>query len=941
MGPTAVIATALGSAVDQAVKFGIPGGFAQAQAIAVNVGMSSISPSAPIISNLTTVGSPVQYGIMEIQFDLTPGTGQAAFSSTGVGNDRYSQTSVEVWAIFESPTAVQKKRDCYWHVGYNTGAVTSGWEHYSTSGTDKWRSRWIALETGTWTVTVYARDNRAPLGGLTISSPVTIAVLSGSNLGYLRRDTRDGTFLQYAGGTPFYPRGLNIAHEQDGHPSDGITEWTTYLNDLQTYKGNIVRRWMDAASGDIAEWLASSALYRGRTNYYGGLGVYNQVAFHRMEGLASAAASRNIAVIMAFMDYRTGLGGTSSATTKYWDQSPYSSANGGPVPAANSEQFWTNTTAQTYFKRMMRYWEARLGAYWNIIKQPGNELTSWGTGATSFGSSTVKNNLIAWNAVMSAWAKAGDGTTFTGNPYQLWFSGANEWEPNSKLVFDVGNLDNQYADTNTDAADIHRYIDWERALIHQVPSAASPALVDMGWGIQRRLSRGRFFTIVAEGGLRAPFPEKGLNYGALLDGQGVAITANVANQARDATDWRNKSGALAMRGQGYLPWWWYSAHTVNGTARPAGSATQGWPDVRLVYPHLDAFMTGEDIAGWDPLWEDAPVTTSDSTITAVAMSTDDRCLIFVRDLLDQYDSGSGPAVRVGRSLTGKTIYVAAGLKEGTYTAQFWNTGAGSAAGMSTTSTITVKGGIAEVALGTMIGGWYIKLIQLVLTPTKTTVWRDGFDRNTAAGSAGTGPLGTTYSVNSATLISCEERAGPPATTLSLEHRHSGASETLVTFASSPTTRDVDAQVEIAPSALHTSSLTTNLSSYLALRATGTATSLTCYYYILIIRETGQVDVAIHRVAAGVALNVTNTNGIGTFTGGSKWNLRAYASGTGTTTVRLKAWQVGTAEPASWTLDTTDALGPQVTGGYALRSFLGSNALTFPTVRFDNLWGFSL
>jgi PKD repeat protein len=72
--------------------------------------------------------------------------------------------------------------------------------------------------------------------------------------------------------------------------------------------------------------------------------------------------------------------------------------------------------------------------------------------------------------------------------------------------------------------------------------------------------------------------------------------------------------------------------------------------------------------------------------------------------------------------------------------------------------------------------------------------------------------------------------------------------------------------------------------------------------------------------------------------GDRLAMRVQVTGTGTTTIRAKIWEVGTAEPASWqrsVTDTTPAL--QAAGNVGLMTYLSSTANNAPiTVLLDNV-----
>jgi PKD repeat protein len=76
----------------------------------------------------------------------------------------------------------------------------------------------------------------------------------------------------------------------------------------------------------------------------------------------------------------------------------------------------------------------------------------------------------------------------------------------------------------------------------------------------------------------------------------------------------------------------------------------------------------------------------------------------------------------------------------------------------------------------------------------------------------------------------------------------------------------------------------------------------------------------------------------TYTAGSSMQLRLQVEGASPTTLRVKVWQAGAAEPAAWTLTRTDSsAGLQVAGGVGVATYLSGTSTNIPvTARFDDL-----
>jgi len=106
------------------------------------------------------------------------------------------------------------------------------------------------------------------------------------------------------------------------------------------------------------------------------------------------------------------------------------------------------------------------------------------------------------------------------------------------------------------------------------------------------------------------------------------------------------------------------------------------------------------------------------------------------------------------------------------------------------------------------------------------------------------------------------------------------------------------------------------------------------------RTDGRAAVTLHALR-GTSSAVTigaDTLVPGAVTAGTKVNVRLQVTGTGTTTVRVKTWVAGTAEPERWTLTATDTTASlQAPGMVALGAYASASATNAPqVVSFDDL-----
>jgi RHS repeat-associated protein len=141
-------------------------------------------------------------------------------------------------------------------------------------------------------------------------------------------------------------------------------------------------------------------------------------------------------------------------------------------------------------------------------------------------------------------------------------------------------------------------------------------------------------------------------------------------------------------------------------------------------------------------------------------------------------------------------------------------------------------------------------------------------------------------------------------------------------------RDVDARVDVA---LEGPAPTAGEDAGgLVLRRTATN-----QYRVVLVRDaTGGISVRI-RDAAGDSVAPDVPTGVTDILGGTQLRLRARISGASPTSVKVKAWKAGTAEPAAWLVDVTDStLGPQVGGEVGVR---GAQSTGQPSrlMSFDN------
>ncbi len=127
------------------------------------------------------------------------------------------------------------------------------------------------------------------------------------------------------------------------------------------------------------------------------------------------------------------------------------------------------------------------------------------------------------------------------------------------------------------------------------------------------------------------------------------------------------------------------------------------------------------------------------------------------------------------------------------------------------------------------------------------------------------------------------------------------------------------------------------SVYVGLTGRGNGTD--SYRGSALIGTNGAVRVNVSKVVAGVETAVSTTVTVAgvTYTPGSTLHLRMQVTGTGTTTIKVKAWTAAT-EPTAWQVTSTDATASlQNAGGVGIRGYMSASTTNGPvTVKLDKI-----
>jgi len=249
-------------------------------------------------------------------------------------------------------------------------------------GDPVWKIRFSPTEIGTWTYEIICTDAT----GTTYSATYTIECIPSENPGFVRDS--DSHFHQFDNGTPYFTIGMNMCWSGE---EDGNYVYEQWIESLADNGANFFKIIMAPWSFGL-EWDNT------------GLGNYTNrldIAFW-IDWILDKAEQEDIYMQICYLIHDE----VSVLSSNQWAFSPYNAANGGPCN--NTWDFYTNETAVTYFKRKMRYINARWGwssnlAYWELFSEADNtgdyndhrnEINNWLIEIGQYLESLDKNNHL-------------------------------------------------------------------------------------------------------------------------------------------------------------------------------------------------------------------------------------------------------------------------------------------------------------------------------------------------------------------------------------------------------------------------------------------------------------------------------------------------------------------------------------------------------------------
>jgi len=284
--------------------------------------------SLPVFNSITVNSDEIDlYTKIEITVDM---------SANFINPFDYDQ----VWlrCYFTSPSNVIYIVDGFYYQDYDLNPPSGA---LIPVGEPVWKIRFTPAQTGIWTYEIRCSDNT----GTTFSPTYTFTCLSSANPGFVR--TTSSKFLKFDDDSIFFPIGENLAWS---YGDDGFYDYDHWLDSLSANGANFIKLIMTPWSFGI-EWNNT------------GLGNYTNrldIAFW-LDWVLEKATSQNLYIQLCPLIHDE----VSTLAGNQWQYSPYNAANGGPCQ--NTWDFYTNTTAKDYYKRKLRYINARWGYSSHLI----------------------------------------------------------------------------------------------------------------------------------------------------------------------------------------------------------------------------------------------------------------------------------------------------------------------------------------------------------------------------------------------------------------------------------------------------------------------------------------------------------------------------------------------------------------------------------------------
>jgi hypothetical protein len=259
----------------------------------------------------------------------------------------FDPDEIAIDATLSGPGGRTIKLPAFW--SRNFTGNTFGFDDHSKAtptGDGEWVVRFCAPATGTWSMQVVIRDRT----GERRCEPIQFEVVSRDDTsgasGFVRRSRENSKYLQLDSGQAFFPVGLNIAWGGER----GSDSFGQFFERLSTVGGNFARIWM-CNPGRMTETREV------------GVGRLDLSSCAYYDAVLESAAKNGIYCTITFGNYRD-LRLRDNWGECIWPRFPYNAANGGPC--TRPADFFTDASANKFYKNRLRYVVARYSAFTNV-----------------------------------------------------------------------------------------------------------------------------------------------------------------------------------------------------------------------------------------------------------------------------------------------------------------------------------------------------------------------------------------------------------------------------------------------------------------------------------------------------------------------------------------------------------------------------------------------
>ncbi|MDX1933791.1 MAG: cellulase family glycosylhydrolase [Capsulimonadales bacterium] len=334
---------------------------------------------------LMGLSSPATAQALRVTRLAQPGVGKVhEFRIDGVPDaaNPYDPDVIAVDAVFTAPSGKTLRQAAFRYQAF-TRRLRNDNESLSPTGNPEWRLRFCPVETGAHQVRILVTRPGLP----TVESGSVSFAVSGSapgrGVGFVRIDAATKRFVTDAGNSlPLI--GQNVCW----HGARGTFDYDLWFPAMRRTRQNFARLWMWPISFGLESEADSRLNYR-------------QDRAWQLDYVFDLAENNGIYLLLC-LDYHGMFEVTPDywGGNNYWPKHPYNRANGGPCAAQND--FFTDPTAKSLYRKRLRYLLARYGASrrllaWEFFNEIDNVYRYLNAG-----------DVARWHQEMGRWVREND-----------------------------------------------------------------------------------------------------------------------------------------------------------------------------------------------------------------------------------------------------------------------------------------------------------------------------------------------------------------------------------------------------------------------------------------------------------------------------------------------------------------------------------------------------